>query len=46
MVVLAVGGVCAVAELGDLGAALGVDGEGGRGDVGRVEGDEAAVEGV
>lgn len=46
MVRLAVCSVGAVAELGDLSAALGVDGEWGRGDVGRVEGDERAVQGV
>lgn len=46
MVVLAVGGVSAVAEFGDLGAALGVYGQWWWGDVRWVEGDEIAVQGV
>lgn len=46
MVRLAVCSIGAIAELGDLSAALGVDGKRGRGDVRRVEGDERAVQGV
>lgn len=43
---LAVGGVAGVAELGDLGAALGVHGERGWWCVGWVEAEEGAVQGI